>query len=336
MRSLGTCLLCLSFFSVLVGCGGRPVANGSGYGGYAASGAPTTGENGSGGLDFIDDSSSADPGLSCLEIYNAVSECYSTYYNCASACQDQACADACEATYNACYDAQLALGSLQGQGEFDGLRSCEENVYQGCYDEGGQVYNDCVANCSDDACAAACNDQATTVLQECMVDGCYNEYATCGVLEDDATEEGTGSDSSGSDSGSGGGNQQFTCGELYDCEDACDGNRSCGQICYDNGTELAQQQWTTLIQCGQMYCDGNVASSQEYRGCLQSMCASDYNTCFGSGGAAAVATAAAAIPAVAVSGPKPAAKVIPACKAATLPPPTKTVFTTAWTVATTT
>jgi len=73
----------------------------------------------------------------------------------------------------------------------------------------------------------------------------------------------------------------FTCQELYECEDNCAGNQSCGQLCYDSGTDLAREQWTTLIQCGQVYCDGQVANAQEYKLCLNQMCPGDYATCFG-------------------------------------------------------
>ena len=72
----------------------------------------------------------------------------------------------------------------------------------------------------------------------------------------------------------------LSCGELYNCEDSCNGNRDCGQACYDRGTATAQSQWTELIQCGQLMCDGLVSGAGEYRQCLQAYCTALYTTCF--------------------------------------------------------
>jgi hypothetical protein len=78
----------------------------------------------------------AGPGLSCLELYDAVAVCYDTYYGCASACQDQGCSDACETTYWGCYDGTVEQGSQVGQDQLSLLRVCEETHYQDCYDKG--------------------------------------------------------------------------------------------------------------------------------------------------------------------------------------------------------
>jgi hypothetical protein len=234
------------------------------------------------------DALNEDEGASCLEIYDAISGCYTVYYDCASGCENQECADACGASYEDCYDAELALGSDQGATLFDALRTCEEDSYQDCYDEGGVLYGDCTSTCSTEACTEDCANQANQVLQNCLTEACFDEYSECNVLVDSDNGSGnTGNDSGNGDSGSGNGNNgggsgevTFSCGELYECEDACDGNTSCGQNCYDHGTSEAQSHWTSLIQCGQVYCDGNVADADEYRSCLQQMCNGQYNTCF--------------------------------------------------------
>jgi len=64
-------------------------------------------------------------GLNCSALYDAVSACYSTYSQCAGACQDDACVKQCETTFGACYDAKVAAGSPTGQQEFNALRACE-------------------------------------------------------------------------------------------------------------------------------------------------------------------------------------------------------------------
>ena len=92
----------------------------------------------------------SDTGLSCQEIYAEVGTCYQAYYDCASPCQDQACADACEETYWGCFDAKVAEGSTQGQSEFNSGRAGEDQNYQACYAKGGVVYNECAEQCSDD------------------------------------------------------------------------------------------------------------------------------------------------------------------------------------------
>ena len=232
--------------------------------------------------------SPAEQGLSCLEIYEAVSDCYDAYYACAAPCQDEACAAPCEQSYNTCYDANLAQGSPTGQGEFQGLRECEETNYQACYDEGGVVFNDCSSSCSDQACADACGAEATAVLQSCMVQACQTHYAQCGVQLTPPSSGASDDPGQGSTPDSGGqpapSAQGVSCGELYACEDACNGNQTCGQACYDSGTETAKSQWTSLIMCGQAQCDGFVANAAEYKMCLQQFCPDQYGLCF-SGGA---------------------------------------------------
>ena len=266
----------------LMGCGSP--AGTYGYSGPEGSELPTgdTAPSGEAGQ------SDTAAGASCLEIYNAVSVCYSSYYECAGACEDQTCADACQVTYTGCYDAELAQGSGAGQSEFEALRACEEEVYQGCYDQGLELYNPCAEACSDDACLQQCGAQANDALQGCMVEACYGEYSTCGVATE-PEEAGNGSSgNTGSGSDTGGSNSEsppsnLSCSQLYECEDACNGNQSCGQDCYDRATGQARGEWTSLIQCGQQMCDGQVVDAAEYRDCLARSCVAEYNVCFGGG-----------------------------------------------------
>ena len=266
----------------LMGCGAP--AGTYGYSGPEGTESPTGETSPSTGT------SEAAGGASCLEIYNAVSVCYTSYYECTAACADQACADACQVSYTGCYDAEFALGSSDAQTEFAALRTCEEEVYQGCYDQGLEVYDPCAEACSDDACLQQCGAQANDVLQGCMVQACYGEYSTCGVStqpedagNDSSGSTGSGADSGGSNPNSGSSQTNLSCSELYECEDACNGNQSCGQDCYDRATGQARGEWTSLIQCGQQMCDGLVVDAAEYRECLAHSCVAEYNVCFTNG-----------------------------------------------------
>ena len=234
----------------------------------------------------------ADTGLNCATVYDQVSACYTTYYTCASACEDDACAQTCEANYTGCYGAQVALGSSSAQAAFSALRTCEDTNWDPCYASGGEVYTPCAESCADEACAQDCANQANDVLQACMQEACAEAYAACGVgLQEETPEEAETPDptqpdpGSGSGSGSGsGGATGLGCGALYACEDNCNGNETCGQACYDQGTDQAKGQWTQLIQCGMSYCNGQVASAQEYKTCLSEMCPQEYGVCFSAGG----------------------------------------------------
>ena len=234
-------------------------------------------------------SDDADTGLNCASVYEQVSACYTTYYTCASACGDDACAQSCEADYMACYGAQVALGSSAAKAAFDALRTCEDSNWDPCYESGGVVYDACAAACGDEACTQACANDANTVLQTCMSEACAQTYAECGVnVDGEATAEPEPNDpgapnGSGSDSGSAP-SYGMTCGELYTCEDNCQGNQNCGQACYDQGTDQAKSQWTQLIQCGMSYCNGQVASAEEYKTCLSQMCPQEYGVCFSASG----------------------------------------------------
>jgi hypothetical protein len=223
----------------------------------------------------------ADPqesGLTCKGIYESVTACYGTYSDCASNCQDQACADTCEETYWGCFDGKVADGSDQAQVDFKALRACEEEHYQGCYDKGGELYESCAATCTDDDCTQDCGEQASAILKDCMVTACQAEFDTCAVFDENApTQNGNGNDN-GADPNNPGGD--LGCSELYTCEDACKGNQDCGQSCYDSGSQAAQSQWTSLIQCGQQFCDGQVADAEGYKQCLQAMCSQEYGSCF--------------------------------------------------------
>jgi len=170
----------------------------------------------------------AEDGLTCKGIYDAVGECYGAFYDCASPCQDQACADACEETYWGCFDGKVAEGGNQAQTDFKALRDCEDANYQECYDEGGVVYNDCAGQCADDDCTKGCADEANAVLKECMVSYCQSEFDTCGVFDEETPND------NGNNPGNEGG--ELSCGDLYNCEDACNGDQNCGQSCYDSGS----------------------------------------------------------------------------------------------------
>lgn len=258
----------------------------------AESGAP------SGGPGAIGDGGSTasggggdDPGLTCLELYDAVAACYESYYNCASACQDQSCADSCETTYWACYDGKVEQGSQVGNQQFEDLRVCEETHYQGCYGQGETVYNECAGACVNEACVQACAEGANQALMQCMVDVCGLVYQVCGVEILDAGEETDPADTAGGaesleeepqdevDSADSGG--PTACASLYECEDACDGEQACGQACYDAATEQAKSQWSALIQCGIQHCNNQVGDAASYKVCLQQSCADVYATCFG-------------------------------------------------------
>ena len=246
--------------------GGTPGQNDSGT---PDGGTPTTGEGEPNGgspadSDEVDD---LNTGLSCSEVYDLIGECYAVYYDCASACEDQACGDACGASYNACHDSQVALGSPQAQTDFNALRLCEDTHWDACYADGGEVYESCASSCADQACADACGEDANVVLQNCMVDACAAEFATCGVTVDAPAP-----DSGGSGSGAGSSELGISCGELYECEDGCNGSQVCGQACYDSGSPTAQQQWTDLILCGNANCGGQTSSATQYKACLQQEC----------------------------------------------------------------
>jgi len=76
----------------------------------------------------------------------------------------------------------------------------------------------------------------------------------------------------------------LNCGDLYTCEDNCEGKQSCGQLCYDSASPQAKSQWTELIKCGQQSCDGQVPDAAAYKKCLAQMCADKYDTCFSADG----------------------------------------------------
>ena len=221
----------------------------------------------------VEDPSAAPQGTACKGIYEAVGACYETYYNCASPCEDQACADACEATYWDCFDGEVAKGSVNAQAEFNALRTCEDEHYQACYDDGGVVFNECAEACNNDDCTQACAQEANDILTNCMLSNCQDEFSACGVFDDATPDDGN---TLPDDAGSG-----LTCSELYACEDACNGNQNCGQACYDSGSNEAKSEWTNLIQCGQVFCNGQVADAAGYKMCLQQMCSPEYGTCFG-------------------------------------------------------
>ena len=121
MRSLFNVLwlmLCVMALC-LAGCG-RPNMT---YGTGPADGAESpSGETIPGGEGQESGSNQSADGLTCLEVYNAVSACYTVYYGCSGACQDQSCADACEADYNDCFQVELSLGSAVAQEQFGALR----------------------------------------------------------------------------------------------------------------------------------------------------------------------------------------------------------------------
>lgn len=272
----------------LMGCG--VPAGTYGYPGPADSESPSgeTTPAAEGGV-----SGDANSGATCLEIYNAVSVCYTSYYECAGACEDQACADACQATYNGCYEGELAVGSSQGQTQFAALRTCEEEVYQGCYDEGLTVYDPCAEACSDDACLQQCGAQANDVLQGCMVQACYGEYSTCGVATDtqDTGNESSGNTGTGSDPG--GTSGATTCGEGYSCVQICYGTSSdetsfyaCVDGCYDVMSSQATALMNSLVACSNIQCVNVPGSVENYYRCQEDFCPEQYNACVGDTGIA--------------------------------------------------
>ncbi len=216
-----------------------------------------------------------EPGLDCETVYADVGDCYAVYYDCASACADQACGDTCQAHYNTCAAVPLEAASPGALNAYESLRSCEESHWDACYEEGGVVYQSCVSDCSDDACAQGCNEDANEVLRGCVETSCASLYEECGVDADAPADEPT-TEPTRTDTPA----VAFTCSEVYLCEDGCDGDQACGQACYDQGSQAAKSQWTSLIQCGITYCNGQAASAQEYQACLAAMCPSEWGTCF--------------------------------------------------------
>lgn len=219
-----------------------------------------------------------DPGVSCADTYQAVSACYDAYYECSAPCQDQACADACKPAYETCFNAEVAKASQEGKQDFEDLRACEDTHWQSCYDKGGEVFNSCSSSCSDDACVDACADEATAVLQSCMSTQCQSEYDRCGLL--DEVSEPENSNPQDTPPANPGATGDTACGQLYACEDACNGDFDCGKNCYDSADANAQQHWNELIQCGQTECNNQVDNAAQYKACLQQKCGSEYATCF--------------------------------------------------------
>lgn len=214
-------------------------------------------------------------GWTCLDIYNGVMECGATYDTCAGPCTDQACVDNCYAVFTSCSENQKLQGSPQGQASFASIQQCEETHYQGCYEQGGVTYGECSGACTTEACTAGCETDATDILVVCMDQACMQSYLACGIPMD--SSGGGGEGSGGSTPAANG----ASCSELYACEDACNGNETCGQGCFDSGTDQAQSQWTNLILCGNQQCEGYASNADEYKSCLSQACASDYGQCFG-------------------------------------------------------
>ena len=241
----------------------------------------------------------APQGPTCDQVYGAIVACYKTFQGCSEACPDPSCKANCETTYKGCGDAAVAQASSQEQTLFKAVMACEQKHYEGCYNQGKTTYTGCAGSCSDDACKKSCGDKANGVLGACMDSACQAEYSACGMTQPSGSSSnnnnngasGGGSSSGDPSSGSSGGNAGATglsCGPLYDCEDACGGDKACGQACYDKGTPTAKSQWTQLILCGQAQCDGKVADAAGYKQCLQQLCGQQYGACFvgASGGGA--------------------------------------------------
>ena len=222
-------------------------------------------------------------GWTCEAVYQAITHCYDTYYDCASACADQSCADVCEQTYTGCYDHELAQGTPEAQTLFKTLLSCEESAYSGCYDQGDVQFKDCADACQNDACVEQCAAAANQTLQSCMYSDCTSHYDACGLPS-------AASDGSGTEAGA----PTSACGALYQCENACNGDQTCGQDCYDSGSDTAQTQWSSLIQCGQTQCNNQVSDAAAYKVCLQQKCPTEYNTCFSSSSGGSGSSTAAA------------------------------------------
>lgn len=127
-------------------------------------------------------SSGSDTGASCLEIYSAIGECYYDYDSCVSNCQSNQCADECGDAYGACFENEVSLGSEQGQSDFNSLRTCEEQVYPGCYEDAIETWEECTDSCQDNECVDECSDEANMEYSDCMLEGCSDHYTTCGLI----------------------------------------------------------------------------------------------------------------------------------------------------------
>tara|TARA_B100000925_G_scaffold235822_1_gene184489 strand:+ start:227 stop:934 length:708 start_codon:yes stop_codon:yes gene_type:complete len=123
--------------------------------------------------------------LSCFEVYDNLRYCADNYYRCSDNCQDESCRVACEEFYYDCFQEEVCLGTPQARNDFYVLRNCEETYYYDCYDDAIEYYDECVANCSTQYCTDACGDIANDTYSACMIEGCSEEYVTCGLIDSD-------------------------------------------------------------------------------------------------------------------------------------------------------
>ena len=223
---------------------------------------------------------------SCSAIYEAVGRCSESFVECQRACVTDSCESDCQTTFEGCAASEVNQGSADGQRGFEAVYECERSAYASCYEQGGDRYDACSQSCGDDACRETCSETATQLLRSCMSTQCESAYLACGLPLVAAPSDSNGPTNPGNPAQppqTGGSDQ--SCEALYVCEDACRGDRNCGQTCYDQASESARQQWTRLIECGQQLCDvESVVDSASYRACLESRCNDRYQECFGTTG----------------------------------------------------
>jgi len=74
-------------------------------------------------------------------------------------------------------------GNPSDAADYEAVLGCWSAHYDTCYAEGGEVYESCLAACtdSDDACSQACNEPAMDTYAGCYDVACAEVYATCGI-----------------------------------------------------------------------------------------------------------------------------------------------------------
>ena len=122
---------------------------------------------------------------SCLAIDDAVKAlCDTGYGTCIEGCADQGCADACADEANACVDSQLAQAlDPNDAADYEAVLGCWSTHYEACYAEGGEVFEGCLASCTQDeaSCKQSCNTPAMDAYAQCYAQVCANAYALCGI-----------------------------------------------------------------------------------------------------------------------------------------------------------
>ena len=233
-------------------------------------------------------------GLSCKEIYDAVSVCGSTYERCAAPRTEQACADGCYATLTTCIDGAVAQGSDLGQAQFDAIVACEETHFNTCYEEADGVFNSCAG-----LCRCGLPKQLRKPGQRNLA--VLHEFRVFGILRSLRRQPGPGGPRrlgyrEWNRWRLGLGRRRFRLGWRG-------GGRSSGRpACLWRTVRVRGQLqresvlWPGVLRCGigpgedamecpdhlrESACNGNVSSAEQYKLCLQNDCTDLYNTCFG-------------------------------------------------------